>query len=125
MRLGRGNDDHAGHLRCGEVTDVPEFGLAVVAGFAQHDLALVAVHGLRESVRDGGVETVADVGDDEPDDRAARAAHHAGRPVGDVAELLSYLVDPELRLRADPVVIGQGSSDRGDGQVQAAPRYLS
>ena len=115
--LGR-HDDGAGHPGGGQPANVFQFAGRLVAGLGEHDPETAAPERFAQRVRDRGVQTGADVGDHQPDDVTGRAAHHPRRPARRVAQFGGHLGHPRLGLRTDPGIIGQGPTDRGDGQAE-------
>ena len=124
VRACGGHDDDACDPAGGQLPQVAQLNRPVVVGLREHELEALGLHDLGQLVRDRGVEAVADVGDDQPDDVAGGAAHHPRRPVADVAHLGGGLADAELRLLADALIVGQRPADGRDRQLRRSAMSL-
>jgi hypothetical protein len=98
----RGQDRHTGHLQADQPVHALERAVAVVVGVHDEDIHVVQQRLLLESAGDLGKVEVADIGDDEADQRAALADQRARGQIERVAEFLGRGADAILGFRAKP-----------------------
>ena len=109
----RRHQDDACGARGSKASHLCELALGILAGDAQHQLEAASDAALRDGLGDRRVEVVAHVGYDEPDHRAASAAHQLRRCVRNVAEALRSGTHPCLGLLTDVRVVRQRARHGG------------